>query len=282
MKKFNDKPIDKYPTFTICFKGDKIHWYREDNIFDSYALNPTQYELLLKGKPAMMDELNQTSRLYYKKPVAFSSDSDVNIDQYHIRASDFLRELTYRTEEIANDVHVVNKKRSAETFDRYINLSYQSAEKICFTRNSDDNLKSIRVSDLIIFNSSIIGNEKFKNTEIEVLIHHPKQMIKSFDKPTYQASQPHLMSILTGQPNGAPKIMDFRISQIKQQRKRPGSSTPCNKDVDDYDNYYRTQISKKLKCVPPYWKNTFPHYSRYFILYSIALKRNTLKSTYII
>ena len=46
-----------------------------------------------------------------------------------------------------------------------LGIAFHCFEKgnICFTRNSDDNLKSIRVSDLIIFNSSIIGNEKFKN-----------------------------------------------------------------------------------------------------------------------
>ena len=37
MKTFNDDPIDKYPTFTICLGGGRFHWFRDDNIFESYA-----------------------------------------------------------------------------------------------------------------------------------------------------------------------------------------------------------------------------------------------------
>ena len=129
MKTFNDKPIDKYPTFTVCFKGDKIHWYREDNIFGAYALNATQFELLLQGEPAMRDELNKTSGLYYKKPVSFSNDSDVNIDHKYIRTSDFLYGLKYHTGNSANDVHILNKNSSTDIFDRYINFQYSKLLK---------------------------------------------------------------------------------------------------------------------------------------------------------
>ena len=52
---------------------------------------------------------------------------------------------------------------------------------------------------------------------------------------------------------------------IKQQRKRPSKTTPCTKDVEEYDKYYRTQISQKLGCVPPYWKNTYSDYDHYHV-----------------
>ena len=79
MKTFNGEPDDQYPTFSLCFKGDRFHWNRDDNIFDSYALNATQYELMLKGEVAMMDELNKSSGLYEKKPVFLQNGVDVNI-----------------------------------------------------------------------------------------------------------------------------------------------------------------------------------------------------------
>ena len=66
MKKFNENPIDIYPTFTLCFQGDKFHWYHDNDIFNSYGLNATQYELMLKKGRAMTDELNKTSQLYSK------------------------------------------------------------------------------------------------------------------------------------------------------------------------------------------------------------------------
>ena len=99
MKTFNDKPMDKYPTFSLCFIGDKFHWYRDDKIFDSYALNATQYELLLKGELAQMDELNETSRLYGHREVTLNDASDVKFDNIYVKASDFLYELKYASEQ---------------------------------------------------------------------------------------------------------------------------------------------------------------------------------------
>ena len=51
MKKYNQDPsIDKYPTFSICFKGTEFVWYHDQNIFQAYDLNASQFELMLKGE----------------------------------------------------------------------------------------------------------------------------------------------------------------------------------------------------------------------------------------
>ena len=66
------------------------------------------------------------------------------------------------------------------------------------------------------------------------------------------------MSTLNGPEGEGSKQLEFKISQIKQLRKRSDSSNPCSKQVDDYDKYYQQQIFKKLGCVPPYWKKLMP------------------------
>ena len=38
-KPFNDGPEDKYPTYSICFKGSKLHWHRKLEIFNAYELS---------------------------------------------------------------------------------------------------------------------------------------------------------------------------------------------------------------------------------------------------
>ena len=105
MEKFNENPIDKYPTFTLCFQGDKFHWYHDNEIFESYGLNATQYELMLKTGTAMTDELNITSKLYSKIPVNFNDGMNVDFDMFYVKATSFIQGLEYFTEEEINDVH---------------------------------------------------------------------------------------------------------------------------------------------------------------------------------
>ena len=259
MKTFNDDPDDQYPTFSLCFKGDRFHWNRDDNIFDSYALNATQYELMLKGEVAMMDELNKSSGLYEKKPVFLQNGVDVNIDRYFLRPTDFIHTIKYFTEKEKHDAIYNSKTKRIESLESLFHLSYQTANMICFTRDTNDASKSIRLYDLIIFNSSVIGHDSYKNTDIQVFIHAPNQLIRALDKPRYEASFSYFTSTLEENEYKGPKILEFKISQIQQLRKRSDSNSPCNKDISDYDEYYKQEISQSLGCVPPYWKNTFSH-----------------------
>ena len=257
MKTFNENPIDTYPTFTLCFQGDKFHWYHDDNIFDSYGLNATQYEIMLKSGTAMKDELNKTSGVYSKTPVIFNDGENVNFDQFHLKTNNFVHELKYFTEGAINDAHYISDQHGNASIDAYLNLSYQTATRICFTRTSDDALKSIRLEDLVTFNGSIMGHKRYKNTEIQVFIHAPNQLVVSLDKPKYRASFEHLTSSLYGVTGKNPQILEFKVSQVKQLRKRPDSNTPCNENILDYDLYYQMEIVEKLRCVPPYWKRKF-------------------------
>ena len=98
MNKFNDGPKDMYPSWTLCFQGDKFHWFNDDKIFDSYALNATQYELMLKGEKSLMNERNKTSSLYTKKQVFLNDGQNIDFDKFYLKATDFIYELKYFTE----------------------------------------------------------------------------------------------------------------------------------------------------------------------------------------
>ena len=254
MKKFNDDLDDKYPSFTMCFQGDKFHWYHDEYIFDSYAVNGTQYQLMLQGKRATMSKRDEMSKLYVKEPVLFSNDKNTNFTSFYVRPEDFIYELKFFTEKSMADTSFLNDRSGNQTLNSFLNLGYQNADKICFTRNSNDALKTIRLHDLVTFESSVI--KRYEDTEIEIFIHHPYHLIESFDKPKYKASFRYLLSIL--KPNGdGPKTLEFKISQIKQLRKRSDSPNPCTKRIVNYDEYYRKQLTKQLGCNPPYWRNTF-------------------------
>ena len=255
MKTFNDDPIDIYPTFTLCFQGDKFHWYQHEKVFDSYGVTTSQYELMLKGEDAMKNVMNKTTKLYTKTSVFFNDSLHNRVDEFHVRQSDFIHELKFVTEEGTNDVYFTNNKTSNSTFDEFIKLSYQTADKICFTRPSKDARKSIRLHDLISLNSSTFGHEMFESTELQVFIHSPEQLMPSFDKPNYKESFENLMHKL--KPKDSLRILEFHISQIRQIRKRPDSNLKCNSSIHNFDEYYQKQVIDELGCVPPYWNHLF-------------------------
>ena len=85
MKTFNVDPLDQYPTFSLCFKGDRFHWFNDEEIFKSHNLDPTQYELMLKGEPAFKDVFDDKNKTYFKEPVTFSDGRNVTFEDHHLR-----------------------------------------------------------------------------------------------------------------------------------------------------------------------------------------------------
>ena len=261
MNKFNDEPDDMYPSWTLCFQGDKFHWFNDDIIFDSYALNATQYELMLKGEESLMNERNKASSLYTKKQVFMNDGQNIDFDRFYLKATDFIYELKYFTEKAMEDIHYLKTKNENETLDAYVHLSYQSADKICFTRNSNDLLKSIRLRDLITFNSTLMN--RYNHTIIQVFIHRPEHLIASFDNPKHISSFPQLMTSLYDGTEKEIKVLEFKISQVKQLRKRSDSNAPCNSDINNYDHYFKDQIIKELGCIPPYWIKSVSNFYKF-------------------
>ena len=90
MKKFNQENDNAYPTFSICFKGAKFHWYHDLEIFNSYGLNATQYELMLKGETALRYDRSELGRRYKKTPIFVRNGSDVDFSKYHLQPIDLM------------------------------------------------------------------------------------------------------------------------------------------------------------------------------------------------
>ena len=119
MKKFNQDNDNVYPTFSMCFKGAKFHWYHDLEIFNSYGLNATQYELMLKGETALRYDRNDDSvRSYKKTPIFLGNGSDVDFSKYHLQTkdlmSDFIHSIHYSTENSSMDTNISIKREMAD------------------------------------------------------------------------------------------------------------------------------------------------------------------------
>ena len=64
-KHFNLTPQDKYPTFSICFKGQDLYWDKEKILFSILGVTSSQYVETLKGHGQKYEHDEKTG--FYKK-----------------------------------------------------------------------------------------------------------------------------------------------------------------------------------------------------------------------
>ena len=83
-KKYSTNPEDIYPTFSICFKGDKFHWYYDLDIYNVFELTSEQYQKMLKGKQAFSYQYEQPSRLYSKIPSFLNNESGADSSRFRM------------------------------------------------------------------------------------------------------------------------------------------------------------------------------------------------------
>ena len=89
------------------------------------------------------------------------------------------------------------------------------------------------------------------------------------------------MSVLDPNDEEGAKVLEFKISQVKQLRKRSDSSNPCNKDIVNYDKYYQEELIKELGCKPPYLSESLTNVAEYEICTkAIDLQEAYLKIAY--
>ena len=249
-KKYNNAQTDKYPVFSICFTGVKFNWYHEFDIFKDYGLTSTSYGQMLMGKSSMKYEYNYTSRLYQKSHVTMKTDWDDNIKQYHLKISDIFLNAEYIAEnKNHNFMYEGSDTTGNVTKTVPFDIELITPESICFTRKSNDALYSTRMHDLLTLKKSSLNANLppgiDNGTKIEIFVHYPGQLIKSFDNPRFA-------SLLSDYKQDQP--LEITLSQSTVLKKRPDSNSPCNDAIDDYDAHLVSELSKFLGCIPPYWK----------------------------
>ena len=267
MKKFNNEDGNRYPTFSFCFKGARFHWFHDLEIFDSYGLNATQYDRLIKGTSAERYERNDNFRSYVKTPVFSSSSKDADFETFYLQMTDFVSSLHFATETTKHDTLISNSSGWNSTKEPAMHISHQTADQICFSRKSTDDPDSIRLHDLITINSSVI--RLYNETQMDVFVHYPNQVISSLGKAKYSDSFSHLQSILNGTD---PKTLEFKLTECKGIKKRHDSNEKCSLDIKNYDKYLQQKMAetleKQIGCVPIYLKSSLSNGTALEVCYS--------------
>ena len=154
-KKYSAGNEDKYPTFSICFKGPQFHWYHKREIYATFGLGYMEYEKMLKGEKFYRYEYNRSSRLFDKIDTTLDYKDDMDFHIFHLNVSDFLVDtnFTYLNSSHHPNSFYLRKNTSAGGILQgpLLNISYQSPDMICFGRDarniSDSTTSSSRVED---------------------------------------------------------------------------------------------------------------------------------------
>ena len=239
-KRFNDRPADNYPTFSICLLSvsRSLQEIFNSDLMETVGINAKEYNELLKG--------NDVFRRLWGTKLGFLNISNINQGRFTHKLESIFRGFRFDTEE--NDsanVEVINKTDN-ESWPFY--LSYSDPDTICFTRKSMSEPDLIRTQDLVWFEYDYLKNSA---AYFHVYMHHPGQLIRSLGTPVFKA-------VPFVEINPSNSKISLMLNQVSTLRKRPDAKKPCDSALKDDDTRFLLKIIKRVGCVPSYWKAIMP------------------------
>ena len=186
-RRFNLSPDDKYPIFSFCFTGSELYWNKPKEIFNIFQLNQFQFEEMLKGQEVFRYDYNYTTMLYRKIPADVGHLLNVDTEQFSLKISDILTGLEFETDDTGSSMRYSSGRQEEEVEIIPVHVGYNTPDTICFTRASNDLLNAQRDFDWLSFNNSVFGNTNYKNVDLQIILHYPQQLLRSFHKPIFKS-----------------------------------------------------------------------------------------------
>ena len=245
-KQFNQTPLDKYPTFSICFKGHDIYWRRKLKLFETFGITAKQYDMIIKGQLGIRYKNEHDLRLYRKESVDMLNVSNIAFkEHWYLKLSDFLINAKFTSQNLDFSINNENFDDQDLIEEKVFYVGYQTSDTICFTRKSYDQPGGIRLRDVLTLKMLFLEAQWLDEAELQIFLHLPNQLLRSFAAPSYRV------------PFKRIKVWDQRlelhISQVTVLRKRVNSNDPCNDMIRNDDRKMMEETVLRLGCVPIYW-----------------------------
>ena len=164
-KKYEETVEDKYPSFSMCFKGPHLHSYNDTAIFNSYKLSPDQYKLMLEGKKTFTYYYNPGSRLYSKSTTRLNPASDLKFTNMVNRAfelEDILDETDFVRKDGTRRTYYGKRLSQGEVEQPPFYIGNEKPGVVCFTRRSEYISKSPRTYDIVYFDLNAMQGDVLK------------------------------------------------------------------------------------------------------------------------
>ena len=232
LKRFNEFPTGKYPSFTVCIYAKKGKLIKDEVLTKKFGLKRTVYYKLLTG------DGNRTNLHIPKIP----------FDTVIFGVDDFLKYFGAR-----DDSHLTYnqwnvKDENTEGFP--LNRSYQDPTTNCFTYETEHNSTVSLSSILIEFDIKKVEKLVGKSAKLYIHAHYPGQLIRN--------TKTYLMNIKVSDQMELKRRLNqymIRISGVTLMRFRDTANDACDPTVIDDDAEWKKRVVKKAGCSPPYWNN---------------------------
>ena len=255
--KFFAKTVnDKYPTFSVCFKGAELYWFKNQgnygyHIFNEFGITAQQYVRVIEGDQGIRYDHDFSTHLYRKTHLDIRNVSTIGFDEHwDLNLEDILRESDFVTQEPNHSFHYENYNRGEQDQQPPFKFSYRTSDVTCFTRQHKNEEVEIRLHDLLAMKRSVLSNKVFGNGEVQIIIHYPGQLLRSLESPNFK--------IKLNEVSDWSKRFEIYISDVTVLIKRPNSKIPCNPNLQKDDLKLMIETIKVIRCVPIYWKRLVP------------------------
>ena len=244
-KKFNEVHENNYPTFTICLRGKEKYWRHEPFLMDQLGVNSNQYADLLKGN-GWKYKYDEKTRLYKKEYFNESTNISLDFSRTLIKASDIIVGTHFYARHENLNSHYGHGREPENIRKVPFQLSYESPDETCFTRNSFDELGLVRKKDSILLNRTLLNPGINLNMKLRIIFHNPGQLMRNFEKHAYLVRLQELQSNY---------VVLQKVSYVTKLKNRPGSNNPCYDGVLTDDSRFLQEVKNRIRCSPVFWKN---------------------------
>ena len=262
-KEFNKIRENKYPTFSICIEGEDFYFKAfDDPLFEKLGIDSLQYSNILKGQSGFISKYNPEQKLYHKIPKDFNDVSSFNFTKLEFKISDIVTGLDF----VAYNNNDTNQYRGVSIENGLeklpFKLTFQTWKETCFTRIPYDGEQALRKYDFLSLRAETMKSERFKGTQVKLIVHYPGQLIRSMHKPALTASFRDLSGF------GLSTLVELKVREIFIQhvtvlKMRKNSNQPCDDTILDDDVKFIDTVVKKTGCIPIYLKSLISDDSRY-------------------
>ena len=229
MKRFNELPTGKYPSFTFCMHAEEGKIFNDEILQNKFKLGQLDYYQLLAGNE------NWTNIKMAKIPF---SEVITGID-------DFLEE--FEVEDYSHQEY--NKWATGMTKMSPFRQSYQDPTANCFTYDTKYG-SSVSVSELSVrFNITTLSHS-LDSGKVYIVAHYPGLLIRNLNN--------YLMKVKDWkelkQQNKA-NYITISISGVTLMRFRETANDACDPKLIDDDAKWKKIVVNLIGCSPPYWYN---------------------------
>ena len=259
-KEFNKVKENKYPTFSICIKGEDFYYKSfKDPLFEKFGIDSLQYGNILKGQTGFVNMYNPDEKLYQKVTKDFKYVSSINFTKLDFKLSDVVAGLDFIAYNENDTTHYRDNSNENGLKQLPFKLTFQSWEEKCFTRISNDQKEARRNYDFISLKTETLKAKEFENTQFKLIVHYPGQLIRSMHKPALAANFHGLKGIQSAAATSGVsveelKLRDLFIQQVEVLKMRKDSHQPCDDRILDDDAKFIDEVIKKSGCIPVYLK----------------------------